>query len=115
LCRVGAAGNQRAGVAHALVWRGGDASDEVCDWLLHVVLDPVSRVGFVRAADFADHDDRFGIRMVVEHAHDADVLQAVDRAATDADCRRTVSVIRRSLPGQPRTRAFLLTPDAMAD
>jgi hypothetical protein len=46
-----------------------------------------SRVGLVRAADLADHDDRIGVRIVVEQAHDVDVLQAVDRVAADADRR----------------------------
>src|SRR5882762_8892107 len=42
--RVGAAGDQRARVAHALAGRSRDARDEADDRLLHVVLAPASRV-----------------------------------------------------------------------
>ena len=37
------------------------------------------------AADFADHDDRFGLRIVVEHLEHVQVRRAVDRIAADAD------------------------------
>jgi hypothetical protein len=64
--RVGAAGDQRAGVAHALAGRGGHAGDEADDGLLHVGLAPAGGFGFVGAADFADHDHGIGVRIVVE-------------------------------------------------
>src|SRR5678815_4220412 len=86
--RTFAAGNNRARVAHAFARRRGNARDEADHGLLHVRLDPACAVLFVRTADFADHDDRFGIRIVVEHFHDVDVLQPVDRVAADADARR---------------------------
>src|SRR5256885_4831545 len=55
--RVGTAGDQRAGVAHALAGRGGDTSDEADDRLLHVVLAPAGSFGFVGTADFADRSE----------------------------------------------------------
>ena len=72
-------------MAHALAGRRGHASDEADDGLLHVGLAPACGVGFIGAADFADHDHGVGIRIVVEGAHHVDVLQTVDRVATDAN------------------------------
>jgi hypothetical protein len=71
-------------MAHALARRGGDAGDKADDRLLHVRLAPDCGFRFVGPADFADHDDRIGIRIGVEQAHDVDMLQAVDRIAADA-------------------------------
>jgi hypothetical protein len=64
--RVGAAADQRAGMAHALARRRGDAGDEADDGLLHVGLAPARGFGLVGAADLADHDHRVGVRVVVE-------------------------------------------------
>ncbi len=62
-----AAADDRAGVAHAASGRRGGAGDEAGDRLLAVLLRP--RGGFFLgvAADFADHDDRLGFGVVVEH------------------------------------------------
>ncbi|ABA49494.1 hypothetical protein BURPS1710b_0976 [Burkholderia pseudomallei 1710b] len=84
-------------MAHALARRRRDARDEADDGLLHVVLDPLSGVRFVRAADFADHHDGIRVRIVVEHLHHVDVLQTVDRIAADADRRRLAEAERRQL------------------
>src|SRR5699024_6662120 len=46
------------------------------------------RLHFVRAADFADHDDGIGIRIFVEHLEDVHVLEPVDGIATNAHGRR---------------------------
>jgi hypothetical protein len=84
--RVGAAGDQRTGVAHALAGRGAvTPAMKPTTGLLHVGLAPAGGFGFVRAADFANHDDGVGVRIVVEGLHHVDVLQAIDRVATDAD------------------------------
>src|SRR3569623_429589 len=72
-------------MAHALAGRRSDAGDEADHRLFHVVLDPVSGIGFVGPADFTDHDDGIGLRVVIEHFHDVDVLQSVDRIAADAN------------------------------
>ncbi len=82
--RVGPAGDQCPGMAHALARRRGDARDEADHRLFHVGFAPARGFGFVRAADLADHDDRIGIGVVVERPHDVDVLETVDRVATDA-------------------------------
>ncbi len=47
--------------------------------------DPVGGGFFVGAADLADHDDRVGVRIVVEQPQHVDVLQTIDRIAADAD------------------------------
>src|SRR5690606_34802410 len=82
-----ATGDDGAGMAHALARRGGDAGDEADHRLLHVRLDPVGGFFLVAAADLADHDDRIGIRILVEELQDVGVLEAVDRVAADADGR----------------------------
>ena len=86
--RALAAGDDRARMAHALARRRGHAGDEADHRLSHVGLDPARAVFLVGAADLADHDHRFGLRIVVEHLHHVEVLQAVDRVAADADARR---------------------------
>jgi hypothetical protein len=82
---VGAAGDQRAGMAHALAGGAVTPAMKPDDRLLHVVLAPARGFGLVGAADLADHDDGVGFRIVVEGLHHVDVLQAVDRVAADAD------------------------------
>ena len=52
---------------------------------LHVLLDEVGGFFFGAAADLADHDDGFGLGVVVEHAQHVDVVGAVDGVAADAD------------------------------
>ena len=39
------------------------------------------------AADLADHDDAFGLRIVLEQLEAVDEVRAVDRVAADADAR----------------------------
>ena len=71
-------------MAHALAGRGSYAGDEADDRFFHVDFAPFGGFGFVGAADLADHDDRLGVRVVVEGAHDVDVFQAVDRVPANA-------------------------------
>jgi hypothetical protein len=40
--------------------------------------------GFIGTADFADHDHGIGVGVVVEGLHHVDVLETVDRVATNA-------------------------------
>ena len=75
-------------MAHALACRGRHASNKANDRFFHVVFAPACGFGFVGSANFADHDHGIGVGVVVESAHDVDVLQAVDRVATNTDCRR---------------------------
>ena len=79
------AGDDRAGVAHAAPGRRGGAGDERDDRLLHVFLDVGGCFLFGRATDFADHHDRVGVGVFVEHADGFDLAGADDRVAADAD------------------------------
>ncbi len=72
--RALAAGNDRALMAHALACRRRSTRDEGDDRLLHVFLDELGRLFLGAAADFADHDDAFGLRVVLEQP------EAVDEA-----------------------------------
>ena len=40
------------------------------------------------AADLADHQDRLGLRVVLEQLQQVDLVGADDRVAADADARR---------------------------
>src|SRR6185436_692554 len=92
-----AAGDDRAGVAHALARRRRHTGDEADDGLLHVGLDPARRFFLVAAADLAHHDHRLGLRIVVEHLEDIDVLQAVDGVSAHADAARLSETDRGQL------------------
>src|SRR5437667_7459999 len=71
-------------MAHALAGRRRDAGDEADHGFFHVRFDP-ARTGLLGVAtDLAHHDHRVGVGVVVEHLHDVDMLQAVDRVAADA-------------------------------
>src|SRR5580765_299943 len=94
---VGATGNQRPGMAHAFTWRRSYTSDETNHRLLHIVLDPVRSIGFVRTADFTDHDHCIGVRIIIERLHDVDMLQTVDRVTADADRGRLAQAQRGQL------------------
>ena len=52
--------------------------------LRHVLLDPLGRVLFGRAADLPDQDDRVGPRVRLEGGQDVDEVRPVDRVAADA-------------------------------
>src|SRR5512147_2204422 len=84
LRRALAAGDDGAGMAHALARRRGDAGDEADDGLFHVALHPLGGGFLVRAADLADHDHGVGIGVVVEELEHVHVLEAVHRIAADA-------------------------------
>src|SRR5208282_1544635 len=84
-CGALAAADDCAGVAHAAAGRRRLPGDEADHRLLHMLLDEVRGNLFRVAADFADHDDRVRLRIVVEHAHDVQKARADDRIAADAD------------------------------
>ena len=74
-------------MTHALTSRCCHTRDKANHRFFHVVLDPVGRVSLIRTTDLTDHDHRVRFRIIVEHLHDIDVLQTVDRVAANADCR----------------------------
>ena len=77
--------DDRAGVAHPAARRRGRSGDESGDGLLTMVLGPACGVDLGVAADFTDHDDRFGLGVVVEHLQHFEMVGAVDRISADAD------------------------------
>src|SRR5688572_28015888 len=86
LVRRGAltAGNDGAGVTHALAGRRCDARDVCNDWLADVVADELGSGLFVRTADLADHDDALGLRIVLEARQHVDEVHAAHWIAADA-------------------------------
>ena len=60
-------------MAHSLSRRGGTC-DEARNGLDHILFDPCCRILFGSTANLTDHDDRIGIRILVEG------LQAVDKS-----------------------------------
>src|SRR6185437_16046434 len=83
--RAFAAGNDRAGVTHALARGRTGAGDERDDGFLHVFLDEFGGFLFGAAADFADHDDALRLFIILEQSQAIDEVQTIDRIATDAD------------------------------
>ena len=83
-----AAGDDRPGVAHAPARRRRLAGDERGHRLRDVLRDVLGRLLLGGAADLADHQDRLGPRVVLEHLQQVDLVRADDRVAADADARR---------------------------
>ncbi len=84
-----AAGDDRAGMAHAAAGGCRDTCDESDHRLLAaalgLVLQKLRRILLGRTADFADHDDRGGLGVGEEHLQNGDEFGALDRVAADAD------------------------------
>ncbi len=87
-------------MAHAASGRRGRARDEGRHRLLHVLLDVGGGVFLAGAADFADENDRVGIRVFVEHPDRVGVRRAVDRVAADADAGALAETARGELPNR---------------
>src|SRR5699024_9109739 len=85
-------GDDGAGVAHGLALGRGEAGDVADDRLGHVVLDEGCGALFGVAADLADHDDGFGVRVGLEGFESIDVRGADDRVSADADGGREAEV-----------------------
>ena len=83
--RAFAAGDNRAGMPHAFARRGGNARDVGDDGFVHVRFDVFGRFFFGGAADFADHDDAFGLRVGLEGGEDVHEAGAVNRVATNTN------------------------------
>ena len=95
-----AAGNDGAGMPHALSWRCHAAGDEGSDRLLHIVMDPFRSLFLRRTTDLADHEDRLGIRVVIEKLQCIDEVRAFDRVAADADRTRLSDACMGQLEGR---------------
>src|SRR5215213_6798103 len=80
--------DDRAGVAHRLARRRGEARDVGDDRLGHVGLDELGSALLGVAADLARQHDELGLRVLLEEAEDVDERRARDRVAADADDRR---------------------------
>ncbi len=59
----------------------GDKSDHR---FFHIGFDPSSSFFLRAAADLADHDDRFGARIVIEHIQNVDEFQTMHRITANA-------------------------------
>ena len=93
-----ASADDRAGVAHAASGRRGGSGDEAGDGLFAVFTDPLGGFFFGGSADFTDHDEGFGVRVVVEHFHDIEVRGAIDGVAADADAGGLAMAAAGELP-----------------
>src|SRR5690606_244291 len=78
-----AAGDDCTSVTHALACRSSYTSDVGHNRLGYIGLDVGCSFFFSATADLTDHDDRFGLRIVLEHFQDVDEVGARDRVATD--------------------------------
>ena len=96
--RTFAAADDGAGVTHALSWRSRLAGDERGERFLDVLLGELGRFFFGRPADFADHQDRFGLRVVLEHLEEINLRCADDWVTADADASRLAEAEARQLP-----------------
>ena len=81
------AGDDRAGVAHLLAGRRGEAGDVGDDRLGDVLGDVVGGTLLGVAADLADEHDQLGLGVVLVELEDVDEVGADDRVAADADDR----------------------------
>ena len=80
-----AAADDSARVTHPASGGRGGSRDESGDRLFAVLFSPSGGLLLRAPADLADHDDRFGLRIVVEQLENVEVRRAVDRIAADAD------------------------------
>ena len=71
-------------MAHALARRRRDPGNKADHRFFHMLFGPARCVFFIGPADFADHDHRFGRRIVIEQFQHIDVLESVHRIAADA-------------------------------
>lgn len=79
-----AAGDDGARVAHPLASGGGQTGDEAHDRLRDLTLDELGGFFLVAAANLADHDDPFGLGVVLKERQSVHEARADDRVAADA-------------------------------
>lgn len=72
-------------MAHALSWRRLTACDEGCYRFSHIFMNPLCCLFFRIATDFTDHEDCFGIFIIVIKLQYIDEISTFDRVAADAD------------------------------
>ena len=75
--------DNRPGMPHAPSRRRRDTGDEADHRLAHVCFCPAGRIHFLRATDLPDHDDGFGLGVVLKGTQHGDKISAIDRVATD--------------------------------
>ena len=112
--RALAAGDDRAGVAHAASRRRGLAGDEADHRLLELALDEGGGFLLGRAADLADHDDGFGVGVGREQRQRVDEARADQRVAADADAGRLAHALPRQLVDRLVGQRAALRDDADA-
>src|SRR5690606_28759222 len=83
--RTLASGEDRTSVPHALACRSSNTCDVGHNRLGHIGLDVGGSFFFSATTDLADHDDRFGLRVVLEHFQNVDEVGARDRVTTDTN------------------------------
>lgn len=97
-CRALAAGDDGAGMAHALARRRLTSCDKGGDRLVrHVLLDPLRRVLLGCAADLADDEDGVGVGVVLKELERVDEVRALDGVAADTDGGRLADARVREL------------------
>src|SRR5690606_6256405 len=92
------AADNSPGVAHATSGRCGGSRDESSDGFFAILCDPFSGFFFSAAADFADHDDAVGFRIVIKQLDNIEVRSAVYGVAADTDAGGLTDAARRELP-----------------
>ena len=92
-----AAGDDRAGVAHAASGRRCLSGDKSDDRLLHMRLDKLRGSLLRVATDFSDHDHGFGLRIAVKQIERVDKIRADDWIPANADRRRLPDAALRKL------------------
>ena len=93
-----AAGDDRAGVAHALAGGSSLAGDEGGHRLGDVLLGERGGFFFGGAADFAHHEDGFGLVVGLVELQEVDEGRADDRVAAEADASGLAEAEVRELP-----------------
>lgn len=93
-----ASGDDGACVSHATSGRGGCARDECRHWFFDVFFHKCGGFFFLGASDFADHDNRLGLRVVVEKFDDLPMRESMNGVAADADASALSVITRGNLP-----------------
>ena len=70
-------------MAHPFTRRRGLTGDKTHHRLFNIGFDPCGGLFFRAAADLADHDHRFGSRIVIKQCKHIDELESMHRIATD--------------------------------
>src|SRR3546814_12433582 len=71
--------------------RGGDPCYKAHNWFLFLYrFEELGGIFFSRTANFANHNDAFGLRIAQEHLQAIDKIGATDREIGRASCRESV-------------------------